>query len=48
MNHRQLRDLERLDNRNKRPRATRSERLYIGSRGTLNPVVASIRRLTYM
>ena len=38
----------RLGNRNRRPRAARSGRLYIGSRGALNPVVASIRRLTYI
>ena len=37
-----------LGNRNRRPRATRSGRLYIGSRGEINPVDTSIHRLTYM
>ena len=36
-----------LGNRNRRPRALRSGRLYIGSRGEINPVETSIRRLTY-
>jgi len=33
---------------NRRPRASRSGRLYIGFRGDLNPVDTSIRRLTYI
>ena len=43
-------DLERLGNcsRRARPRAVGSGRLYIGFRGILNPVVASIRHLTYI
>ena len=47
MNRQQLRDLERLRNRNRRPCAARSGRLYTGFCGILNPVVALIRRLTY-
>ena len=33
---------------NRRPHTVRSGHLYISSRGALNPVVASIRRLTYL
>ena len=44
-NHRQPRDLERLGNRNRHPRAARSGRR---SCGALNPVVASIRCLTIL
>ena len=38
MDSRCLRDLDHLGNRNRRPRAARSGRLYIGFRGDLNPV----------
>ena len=38
----------RLGNRNRRPRAVRLGHLYVGFRGVLNPVVASIRCLTYI
>ena len=48
MNGRCLRDLFHLGNRNRRPRALRSGRLYIGSRGEINPVDTSIHRLTYI
>ena len=41
MDSRCLRDLDHLGNRNRRPRAARSGRLYIGFRGDLNPVDTS-------
>ena len=41
MDSRCLRDLDHLGNRNRRPRAARSGRLYIGFRGDLNPIDTS-------
>ena len=41
MDSRCLQDLDHLGNRNRRPRAARSGRLYIGFRGDLNPVDTS-------
>ena len=41
MDSRCLRDLDHLGNRNRRPRAARSGRLYIGFQGDLNPVDTS-------
>ena len=41
MDSRCLRDLDHLGNRNRRPRAARSGRLYISFRGDLNPVDTS-------